>query len=50
MNVKHRLEYLRERIKQENISYGEVLELRSLKKHIGDGDVELLQWAGEPEH
>jgi len=43
------LEYLRKQIKQENISYGEIVELQSLKEHIDDGDAELLQWAGVPE-
>ena len=44
MSIKQRLEYLRKQIKQENISYGEILELQSLEEHIEDGDVELLQW------
>lgn len=39
-----RLEYLREQIRQENISYGEILELQSLADHIASDDVELLQW------
>jgi len=46
---KQRLEYLREQIKQENISYQEILELQSLKEHIEDSDVLLLQWAGVEE-
>jgi hypothetical protein len=44
MSVKQRLEYLRGEIRKECISYGEILELQSLKEHIEDGDVELLQW------
>jgi len=49
MSVKQRLEYLRGEIRKECISYGEMVELQSLKEHIEDGDVELLQWAGLPE-
>lgn len=41
-----RLEYLRKQIKKQNISYGEIAELQSLKKHIKPGDVELREWAG----
>lgn len=47
--IKSRLEYLRGEIQAERISYGEILELQSLKKHIDKGDVELLQWAGVKE-
>jgi len=46
---KQRIEYLRKQIRQENISYGEILELQSLKEHIKDDDVELLQWTEESE-
>ena len=49
MTIKQRLEYLREQIRQENISYGEIVELQSLKEHIENNDVELLQWAGVEE-
>jgi len=49
MPVKQRLEYLRGEIKKECISQDEILELQSLKEHIEDNDVELLQWAGVPE-
>lgn len=45
MKIKQRLEYLREQIKAECISYSEIYELQSLKEHIESGDVELLQWA-----
>ena len=31
---KQRVEYLREQIENENISYGEILELQSLRKYI----------------
>lgn len=48
-SIKQRLEYLREQIKRENISYEEISELQSLKEHIEKGDVQLLEWAGVPE-
>jgi len=44
-----RLEYLREQIRSECISYGEIAELQSLVEHIEPGDVELLEWAGVKE-
>lgn len=44
-----RLEYLRGELRAERISYGEILELQSLKAHIEAGDVELLEAAGVPE-
>jgi hypothetical protein len=47
--IANRLEYLREQIKGECISYGEIVELQSLAEHIGKDDVELLQWAGVEE-
>ncbi len=45
-----RLEYLREQIVAENISYGEIAELQDLKEHIDKGDVLLLEWAGVDEY
>lgn len=45
-----RLEYLRQEIRAERISYGEIAELQSLAPHIDPSDVELLEWAGVPEH
>lgn len=45
-----RLEHLREQIKHENISYEEIAELQSLAQYIDPADVELLEWAGVPEH
>lgn len=48
--IKDRLEYLRQEIKAERISYGEIVELQSLKDHIDLNDVELLQWAGVEEN
>jgi len=48
-NIKKRLEYLRQEIRKERISYGEIAELQSLAEYIDAGDIELLQWAGIPE-
>lgn len=48
--IKQRLEELRAEIQAERISYGEIIELQSLAKHIDKGDVELLQWAGVEEN
>ena len=48
--IKKRLEYLRQQIRNENISYGEIAELQSLAKHIDNNDIELLQWAGVKEN
>lgn len=47
--AKERLEYLREQIENECISYEEIAELESLKEYIEEDDVLLLQWAGVPE-
>ena len=47
--IKERLEYLRGEIREERISYGELVELQSLAEHIDPDDVELLQCAGVPE-
>jgi hypothetical protein len=44
--AKARLEYLREEIRDERISYGEIAELQSLVNFIDLDDVELLEWAG----
>ena len=43
--AKPRLEYLREQIEKECISYGEIAELKSLAEYIEAGDVVLLEWA-----
>lgn len=48
-NTQKRLEYLREQLNNENISFGELAELQSLAKHIDRGDVQLLEAAGVPE-
>jgi hypothetical protein len=47
--IKARLEYLRNQVISENISYGEIAELQSLVKYIDPSDTELLAWAGVPE-
>lgn len=47
--IKKRLEYLRQELRNESISYDELFELQSLKEYIDDGDVELLKAAGVPE-
>ncbi len=49
MKIKKRLEYLRQELRQERISYGELAELQSLAEHIDLDDVELLEAAGVPE-
>lgn len=47
--AKERLDYLREELRAERISYGEILELQSLIPFIDKDDVELLEAAGVPE-
>jgi hypothetical protein len=47
--IKNRLEYLRDELRAERISYGELAELQSLAKYIDSSDVELLEAAGVPE-
>ena len=48
-NIKKRLEYLRQELRAERISYGELNELQSLIEYIEPHDVELLEAAGVPE-
>ena len=48
--IKKRLEYIREELKQERISYGELIELQSLIIYIDSNDIELLEAAGVPEN
>lgn len=43
-NIAKRLEYLREQIRQENISYGEIIELQSLAEFVPESDIELMEW------
>ncbi len=49
MTVQERLEYLRQEIREERISWYELYELQSLADYVKPGDVELLEWAGVPE-
>jgi len=49
-DIKKRLEYLRQELRKERISYGELIELESLKEYIHPCDVELLEAAGVPEN
>ena len=44
-----RLEYLRDQLRAERISTGELIELQGLVGYIQPGDVELLEAAGVPE-
>ena len=46
---KERLEYLRQELRAERISYGDLAELQSLADYIDDNDVELLEAAGVEE-
>jgi hypothetical protein len=48
--IKKRLEELRQELRNECISYGELIELQSLAEYIEDWDMELLEAAGVPEH
>lgn len=49
MTASERLEYLRQELRAERISMGELIELQELAPHIDPGDVELLEAAGVPE-
>ena len=44
--MKERLEYLRQELRAERISYGELAELQSLVTYIDSDDVELLEASG----
>ncbi len=50
VKAKKRLEYLRQEIEAERISYQEIAELQSLADHIDKNDTLLLQWAGVKEN
>lgn len=43
-NIAKRLEYLREQIRPEKISYGEIVELQSLAEFVPKSDIELMEW------
>ena len=47
--TKLRLEFLRNKLRTESISYDELVELQSLVASVDPGDVELLEAAGVPE-
>ena len=48
--VKDRLEYLRQELRAEGISYGELFELQYYgDQGLLDGDLELMEAAGMPE-
>lgn len=47
--IAKRLEYLRNELREERISYGELAELQSLVLYIQPDDKELLEAAGVPE-
>lgn len=49
-NISVRLEYLRQEIRAERISYSEIAELQSLAKYISPDDIELLEWTGVREN
>jgi hypothetical protein len=44
-NIQKRLKEIKKSIEDENISYGEIAELQSLRKYIKD-DTVLMEWAG----
>lgn len=41
---KKRISEIREEIMAQRVSYGELLELYSLREHIDPNDIELMQW------
>lgn len=47
--VTARLEEIRAEIVAERVSMGEILELQTLARFIGDDDLLLREWAGVPE-
>tara|TARA_R110001592_G_scaffold327353_1_gene608486 strand:+ start:237 stop:392 length:156 start_codon:yes stop_codon:yes gene_type:complete len=49
MKTEKRLNEIRQSLRDENISYGEILELQTMIKYIDDNDVELREAAGIPE-
>lgn len=48
--VQCRLEYFREELRAERISYAELAELQKLAPYIEKSDVELLEAAGVPQN
>jgi hypothetical protein len=51
LEAKMRLQDIRESIKNESISFGELIELEGLAKqgYVEKDDAQLLEWAGIPE-
>lgn len=47
--IQSRLQYLRQAIEAERISYLEIAELQALAQYIDPTDTLLLEWAGVPE-
>jgi len=45
-NMNKRLEEIKQAIIDENISYGEIVELQTMKDQIPDDEVVLKEWAG----
>lgn len=50
LQAQDRLRYLRNELRLERISYGELAELESLREYIAPSDVELLEAIGVPEN
>lgn len=50
ISIRKRLEYLRAELKEERISYEELIQLQNLAPYIAKDDVELLEAAGVPEN
>jgi hypothetical protein len=48
--IENRLEELRKELREERISYGELIELQNLSNYIDENDIELRQAAGIPEN
>jgi len=48
--IENRLEELRKELREERISYGELIELQNLSNYIDENDIELKQAAGIPEN
>ena len=49
IKIKKRLEAIRKSIQNENVSYGELVELQDLSQYIDSNDIELREAAGIPE-
>ena len=50
LEIKSRLDYLRDELRKESMSYEELVELQSLSPYIMPDDIELLQAAGVEEN